>query len=84
MGNDVRLTQRRALGKRRVGNVTGMKQKRRGLAPAALIVSVCGVPDQSGSPMIEVEPPLKLPVAMVGGAEPEQTGLPYLSSRAER
>ena len=31
--------------------------------------------------MIEVEPPLKLPVAIVGGAAPEHTGLPYLSSR---
>ncbi len=39
---------------------------------------------QIGSPMTEVAPPLKSPVATVGGAEPEQTGLPYLSRRCER
>jgi len=40
--------------------------------------------DQSGAPMMLVEPCLKSPVATVGGAVPEQTGLPYLSRRAER
>ena len=38
--------------------------------------------DQFGSGM--GEPPLKSPAVLVGGATPEQTGLPYLSRRADQ
>lgn len=37
-----------------------------------------------GSPNKLVDPPLKSPVATVGGAVPEHTGLPYLSRRCDR
>ena len=56
----------------------------RAAGSCAAIAEVHTSEDQSGSPMMLVEPCLKSPVATVGGAVPEQTGLPYLSRRAER
>ena len=72
-------------GQARIGR-TGGRDRQNGRAEGirAAVPAFCGAGGQSGSPMTEVEPALNSPVDTVGGATPEQTGLPYLSSRRAR